>query len=76
MNGVDGPGRLADLLGKGVIVGAAAVEARLENGNAGLGIGPDDRILWLLPMAHHFLVLWPIEGSPEFHLWYGDGAPR
>jgi long-chain acyl-CoA synthetase len=43
-------------LRKGVIVGASAVSARLENGNASLGIGPDDRILWLLPMAHHFLV--------------------
>jgi acyl-CoA synthetase (AMP-forming)/AMP-acid ligase II len=43
-------------LRKGVIVGAAAVEARLEHGNASLAIGPEDRILWLLPMAHHFLV--------------------
>lgn len=41
---------------KGVIVGAAAVAARLERGNASLEIGPADRILWLLPMAHHFLV--------------------
>ena len=43
-------------LRKGVIVGADAVAARLENGNRSLEIGPDDRILWLLPMAHHFLV--------------------
>ncbi|MGH0033314.1 MAG: class I adenylate-forming enzyme family protein [Myxococcota bacterium] len=43
-------------LRKGVIVGAEAVAARLENGNRSLGIGPEDRILWLLPMAHHFLV--------------------
>ena len=41
---------------KGVIVGAGSVAARLENANGTLGIGPDDRILWLLPMAHHFLV--------------------
>ena len=41
---------------KGVIVGHAAILARLEHANAGLGIGPDDRVLWLLPMAHHFLV--------------------
>ena len=41
---------------KGVIVGAASVAARLENANGTLGIGPEDRILWLLPMAHHFLV--------------------
>jgi long-chain acyl-CoA synthetase len=43
-------------LRKGVIVGADAVAARLELGNQDLGIGPEDRILWLLPMAHHFLV--------------------
>jgi long-chain acyl-CoA synthetase len=43
-------------LRKGVIVGEAAVAARLENANRSLAITPDDRILWLLPMAHHFLV--------------------
>jgi long-chain acyl-CoA synthetase len=41
---------------KGVIIGHGAVLARLEAANAGLRIGPDDRILWLLPMAHHFVV--------------------
>ena len=41
---------------KGVILGHAAVLARLDAANRGLGIGPDDRILWLLPMAHHFVV--------------------
>ena len=41
---------------KGVIVGAESVAARLENANGILGIGPEDRVLWLLPMAHHFLV--------------------
>lgn len=43
-------------LRKGVIVGADAVAARLENANRSLEISPEDRILWLLPMAHHFLV--------------------
>lgn len=43
-------------LRKGVIVGEEAVASRLENANAVLGIGPADRVLWLLPMAHHFLV--------------------
>jgi long-chain acyl-CoA synthetase len=43
-------------LRKGVIVGEDAVAARIENGNRVLGIGPDDGILWLLPMAHHFVV--------------------
>lgn len=41
---------------KGVILGHEAIEARLAAANAGLGIGPGDRILWLLPMAHHFVV--------------------
>jgi long-chain acyl-CoA synthetase len=43
-------------LRKGVIVGADAVAARIENANRVLGIGPSDRVLWLLAMAHHFLV--------------------
>ncbi|MFI5315829.1 MAG: class I adenylate-forming enzyme family protein [Myxococcota bacterium] len=41
---------------KGVILGHAAILARLEAANRGLGVGPSDRILWLLPMAHHFVV--------------------
>ncbi|HXX47354.1 MAG TPA: class I adenylate-forming enzyme family protein [Myxococcota bacterium] len=41
---------------KGVILGHAAILARLDAANRGLGIGPRDRILWLLPMAHHFVV--------------------
>lgn len=28
--------------------------------------------LILSDLAHHFLVLWPITGSPEFHLVYPD----
>jgi long-chain acyl-CoA synthetase len=41
---------------KGVILGQGAILARLAAANTGLGIGPGDRILWLLPMAHHFVV--------------------
>ncbi|MEX2207952.1 MAG: class I adenylate-forming enzyme family protein [Myxococcota bacterium] len=41
---------------KGVIIGHRAVLERLAAANTGLGIGPGDRILWLLPMAHHFVV--------------------
>ncbi len=41
---------------KGVILGHAAILARLDAANGGLRIGPQDRILWLLPMAHHFVV--------------------
>jgi len=41
---------------KGVILGHTAILERLAAANRGLRIGPDDRILWLLPMAHHFVV--------------------
>lgn len=33
----------------------------------GLAIGLG---LLLSDVIHHFLVLWPIEGSPQFDLWY------
>lgn len=41
---------------KGVIISHAALSDRVTAANAGLRIGPDDKILWLLPMAHHFAV--------------------
>ncbi len=41
---------------KGVILGHASIEARLAAANRVLEISPDDRVLWLLPMAHHFVV--------------------
>jgi len=41
---------------KGVILGHDAILARLAAANRGLGIGAADRVLWLLPMAHHFVV--------------------
>jgi long-chain acyl-CoA synthetase len=41
---------------KGVVIGHARILERLEAANRGLGITPDDRVLWLLPMAHHFVV--------------------
>jgi long-chain acyl-CoA synthetase len=41
---------------KGVILGHDAILARTAAANRGLGIGPGDRVLWLLPMAHHFVV--------------------
>jgi len=41
---------------KGVVIGHARIHERLEAANRGLVITPDDRVLWLLPMAHHFVV--------------------
>jgi long-chain acyl-CoA synthetase len=41
---------------KGVILGHDAILERLQAANRALEIAPRDRILWLLPMAHHFVV--------------------
>ncbi len=41
---------------KGVVLGHDGIATRLDRANSVLGIGPSDRILWLLPMAHHFVV--------------------
>lgn len=41
---------------KGIVLSHETLLARLTAANAGLGIGPGDRILWMLPMAHHFAV--------------------
>lgn len=41
---------------KGVVIGHARIVERLGAANLGLAITPDDRVLWLLPMAHHFVV--------------------
>lgn len=41
---------------KGVILGQRAVVERIHAANRGLGIGPGDRVLWVLPMAHHWVV--------------------
>ena len=41
---------------KGVILGHESIRERLAAANRVLAIGPDDRVLWLLPMAHHFVV--------------------
>ena len=41
---------------KGVLIGHPSILARLEGANHALKIGPADRIMWMLPMAHHFVV--------------------
>jgi long-chain acyl-CoA synthetase len=41
---------------KGVILGHRAIVERLHAANRALRVSPADRILWLLPMAHHFVV--------------------
>lgn len=41
---------------KGVVLSHGSIAERLVAANRGLGIAPEDRILWLLPLAHHFVV--------------------
>jgi len=41
---------------KGVVLSHETLFARIMAANDGLRIGPEDRVLWMLPMAHHFAV--------------------
>jgi len=50
---------------KGVVLSHESLLARISSANAGLGIGPTDRILWTLPMSHHFAV------SIVLYLYFG-----
>jgi long-chain acyl-CoA synthetase len=50
---------------KSVVIDAATALKRIESANAALRIGPEDRVLCLLPMVDHFVV------SILLHLRYG-----
>lgn len=41
---------------KGVVLSHRKLHERIVAANAALEIGPSDRVLWMLPMAHHFAV--------------------
>ncbi|MBI5016929.1 MAG: AMP-binding protein [Deltaproteobacteria bacterium] len=41
---------------KGVILTHRGVLERVAAANEGLGLGPEDAVLWVLPMAYHFFV--------------------
>ena len=41
---------------KGVVLSHETLLARITAANEGLQLGPNDRVLWMLPMAHHFAV--------------------
>ncbi len=43
-------------LAKGVLLSHATVAARIAAARGHLGLGAEDRVLWLLPMAYHFAV--------------------
>ena len=51
---------------KGVVLSHETLLARVTACNAGLRIGPGDRVIWTLPMAHHFavsIVLYLLHGA-------------
>ena len=41
---------------KGVLVSHQSVLDRIEGANKGLELGPADTVIWVLPMAYHFMV--------------------
>jgi long-chain acyl-CoA synthetase len=41
---------------KGIVISHETLLARVTAANRGLRIGPADRVVWILPMAHHFAV--------------------
>lgn len=41
---------------KGVVLSHQTLLDRVRAGNTHLGFGPGDRVIWILPMAHHFAV--------------------
>lgn len=41
---------------KGVALSHDTIRDRVLSANQAFGIGPDDTIIWCLPMAHHFLI--------------------
>ncbi len=51
---------------KGIVLSHETLRARVEAANAGLQIGRTDRVLWVLPMSHHFAV------SIILYLWHGS----
>jgi hypothetical protein len=54
--------------GLAMLAGAAGAWRKVATRNALLILGS---ALFMSDMIHHFLVLWPLTGSPEFHLRYG-----
>lgn len=53
-------------MSKGVVLGHATLLGRIRSANRRLGISAADRVLWTLPMAHHFavsIVLYLAEGA-------------
>jgi long-chain acyl-CoA synthetase len=53
---------------KGVILSHESLRARIESANTALRVAHGDRVLWVLPMAHHFAV------SIVLYLYFGGTA--
>jgi long-chain acyl-CoA synthetase len=41
---------------KGVVLGHETIHERIRAANKALQISPNDRVMWCLPMSHHFLI--------------------
>jgi long-chain acyl-CoA synthetase len=54
---------------KGIVISHETLLGRITAANAGLRIGPEDRVLWVLPMAHHSLRAAPSRGASAAKLW-------
>lgn len=50
---------------KGIVLSHESLRARILAANEGMKLGREDRVLWMLPMAHHFAV------SIVLYLWSG-----
>lgn len=50
---------------KGIVLSHETLQARIIAANHGLQIGPEDKVLWVLSMAHHYAV------SILLYLWNG-----
>lgn len=62
---------------KGVVLSHETLLRRVRCANAALEIGPADRVLWVLPMAHHFavsIILYLIHGAAAVLVENHDGA--
>ena len=62
---------------KGIVLSHESLLARITAANAALCIGPSDRVLWMLPMAHHFavsIVLYLYHGATTILVPPGDAG--
>src|SRR6185295_15926719 len=53
---------------KGVVLSHASTRARIAAADAVLRLGPNDRVLWTLPLAYHFAVTIPAYLGAGVHI--------